>query len=103
MAKMKIMTNGRHLWSRIIGSTICGEFVDSILFYPLAFYGAGMIPNELLPSLVQSQFIAKTLVEVIMTPVTYAVVNFLRRQSRAARAWALDSFRQTYRQTNTGP
>jgi queuosine precursor transporter len=79
MAKMKIMTNGRHLWSRIIGSTICGEFVDSILFYPLAFYGAGMIPNELLPSLVQSQFIAKTLVEVIMTPVTYAVVNFLKR------------------------
>jgi queuosine precursor transporter len=79
MAKMKIMTDGRHLWSRIIGSTICGEFVDSMLFYPLAFYGAGMIPNEMLPSLVQSQFIAKTLVEILMTPVTYAVVNFLKR------------------------
>jgi queuosine precursor transporter len=79
MAKMKVMTEGRHLWARVIGSTICGELVDSLLFYPLAFYGAGMIPNEMLPSLVQSQFVAKTLVEVVMTPVTYAVVNFLKR------------------------
>jgi queuosine precursor transporter len=79
MAKMKIMTNGRHLWARVIGSTIGGELVDSLIFYPLAFYGAGMIPNEMLPSLVQSQFVAKTVVEIVMTPVTYAVIAFLKR------------------------
>jgi queuosine precursor transporter len=79
MAKMKVQTEGRHLWARAIGSTICGELVDSLLFYPLAFYGAGMIPNELLPSLVRSQFIAKTLVEILMVPVTYAVIGFLKR------------------------
>jgi queuosine precursor transporter len=79
MAKMKIKTGGRHLWARVIGSTVCGEAVDSLIFYPLAFYGAGMIPNEMLPSLVQSQFIAKTLVEILMVPVTYAVIRFLKR------------------------
>lgn len=49
LAKMKIMTRGRWLWTRTIGSTIAGEAVDSILFYPLAFYGAGIIPDDRLP------------------------------------------------------
>lgn len=79
LAKMKIWTEGRHLWARTIGSTVCGEAVDSALFYPLAFYNSGIMPNELVFTLVVSQFVAKTLVEVLFTPVTYAVVGFLKR------------------------
>lgn len=79
LAKMKIMTEGRHLWARTIGSTVCGEAVDSALFYPLAFYNSGIMPNELVLTLVVTQFITKTLVEVAMTPVTYKVVGFLKR------------------------
>jgi queuosine precursor transporter len=79
LAKMKIMTAGKHLWARTIGSTIGGEFVDSMLFYPLAFYNSGIMPNDLVWKLVLSQFIVKTLVETFFTPVTYAVVGFLKR------------------------
>jgi queuosine precursor transporter len=79
LAKMKIMTEGRHLWARTIGSTIGGEFIDSMLFYPLAFYNSGIMPNDLVWKLVVSQFIVKTLVETLFTPVTYAVVGFLKR------------------------
>jgi hypothetical protein len=79
LAKMKIATQGRHLWSRTIGSTIFGEGVDSLLFYPLAFYGSGIIPNELIPAVMLTQFIAKVSVEVLFTPVTYAVVGWLKR------------------------
>jgi queuosine precursor transporter len=79
LAKMKIMTAGKHLWARTIGSTVGGEFVDSMLFYPLAFYNSGIMPNELVWKLVVSQFIVKTLVETLFTPVTYAVVGFLKR------------------------
>lgn len=79
LAKMKVWTQGRHLWMRTIGSTICGEGVDSLLFYPLAFWGTGIIPNELIPSLMLAQWVAKTMVEVVLTPVTYKVVGFLKR------------------------
>jgi uncharacterized integral membrane protein (TIGR00697 family) len=79
LAKMKIATAGRWLWTRTIGSTIVGEGVDSALFYPLAFYGSGLIPNELLPKVMLAQFVAKVLVEVLLTPVTYRVVAFLKR------------------------
>ncbi len=79
LAKMKIMTSGRWLWTRTIGSTLFGEGVDSLIFYPLAFYGAGIIPDEKLPSVMVVQFIAKVSVEVVFTPVTYAVVGFLKR------------------------
>ena len=79
LAKMKIWTAGKHLWTRTIGSTIFGEGVDSLLFYPLAFYGTGIIPNELLPKVMLSQFIAKVGVEVLFTPVTYAIVGWLKR------------------------
>jgi len=80
LAKMKIMTEGRWLWTRTIGSTIFGEGVDSLLFYPLAFYGTGIIPNDALPKVMLAQFIAKVGVEVVFTPVTYAVVGFLKRK-----------------------
>ena len=79
LAKMKIWTAGKHLWSRTIGSTIFGEAVDSALFYPLAFYGTGIIPNEALPQVMLAQFVLKTLVEIVFTPVTYLVVGFLKR------------------------
>ena len=48
---MKILTQGRWLWTRTIGSTIFGEAVDSLIFFPLAFYGTGEIANDLLPKL----------------------------------------------------
>jgi queuosine precursor transporter len=79
LAKMKILTQGRHLWSRTIGSTIFGEGVDSLLFYPLAFYGTGIIPNDKLPMVMLAQFLTKVGVEVLFTPVTYAIVGFLKR------------------------
>ena len=79
LAKMKVFTQGRHLWSRTIGSTIFGEAVDSMLFYPLAFYGTGIIPDEALPTVMLAQFAAKVGVEVLFTPVTYAVVGWLKR------------------------
>jgi uncharacterized integral membrane protein (TIGR00697 family) len=79
LAKMKIATRGRHLWSRTIGSTVFGEGVDSLLFYPLAFWGTGIIPNEALPKVMLAQFVAKVAVEVLFTPVTYAIVGWLKR------------------------
>lgn len=79
LAKMKIWTEGRALWMRTIGSTIFGEAVDSTIFYPLAFYNTGIIPNEALPAVMLTQFLTKTLVEVLFTPLTYVVVGFLKR------------------------
>jgi len=82
LAKMKILTNGKWLWTRTIGSTIAGEAVDSVLFYPLAFYGAGIIPDDKLPLVMLAQFIGKVAVEVVFTPVTYLIVGFLKRAER---------------------
>jgi queuosine precursor transporter len=79
LAKMKILTAGRHLWSRTIGSTFVGEAVDSSLFYPLAFYNSGIIPNDKLLAVMLAQFFLKVSVEVVFTPLTYKVVNFLKR------------------------
>ena len=79
LAKMKILTAGKWLWTRTIGSTIFGEAVDSALFYPLAFYGSGIIPDDKLPLVMLSQFAIKVGVEVVFTPLTYKVVNALKR------------------------
>ncbi len=79
LAKMKIWTAGRWLWTRTIGSTIFGEGVDSLLFYPLAFYGSGIIPDDKLLLVMSSQFVAKVGVEVVFTPVTYKIVAALKR------------------------
>jgi uncharacterized integral membrane protein (TIGR00697 family) len=79
LAKMKIRTAGRWLWTRTIGSTVVGEAVDSTLFYPLAFYNSGIIPNDKLPLVMLAQFVTKVAVEVVFTPVTYKVVAFLKR------------------------
>lgn len=79
LAKMKLWTSGKALWTRTIGSTIFGEAVDSAIFYPLAFYNTDIIPNEALPLIMMAQFVTKTMVEVVFTPVTYAVIGFLKR------------------------
>ena len=79
LAKMKIATAGRWLWMRTIGSTIFGEGVDSLLFYPLAFYGTGIIPDDKLPTVMMAQFLFKVSVEILFTPVTYALVGWLKR------------------------
>lgn len=82
LAKMKILTAGKWLWTRTIGSTLVGEAVDSALFYPLAFYGSGIIPDDKLPLVMLAQFIAKVSVEVAFTPVTYQLVGWLKRAER---------------------
>jgi uncharacterized integral membrane protein (TIGR00697 family) len=78
LAKMKIWTEGRWLWTRTIGSTIFGEGVDSLLFYPLAFYGTGIIPDDKLPLVMAAQFFTKVGVEVAFTPLTYKIVAWLK-------------------------
>lgn len=82
LANMKVWTQGRWLWTRTIGSTIVGEGVDSLLFYPLAFYGTGIIPDDKLPLVMLAQFLAKVGVEVVLTPVTYRVVAWLKHAER---------------------
>lgn len=79
LARMKVWSQGRWLWTRTIGSTVAGEAVDSALFYPLAFYGAGIIPDDKLPLVMLAQFVTKVGVEVAFTPVTYKIVGFLKR------------------------
>ena len=80
LAKMKIWTQGRWLWTRTIGSTICGEAVDSGLFYTLAFYG--IWGQQLLFKVMVTQYVLKTAWEVVNTPLTYRVVAFLKRAER---------------------
>jgi len=80
MAKMKIWTDGRRLWMRFWGSTIVGEGVDSLIFYPLAFWGMTDWPLSALGEVMLSQFILKVSWEVLLTPVTYAVVGWLKRK-----------------------
>jgi len=79
LAKMKLATRGKWLWTRTIGSTIAGEGVDSLLFYPLAFYGSGLFPDDRLPQIMLVQFLSKVGVEVLFTPITYKVVAWLKR------------------------
>ena len=79
LAKMKLWMAGRRLWMRTIGSTLFGEGVDSLLFYPLAFWGTGIIPDEQLPAVMLAQFVAKVGVEVAFTPLTYRIVAWLKR------------------------
>jgi len=78
LAKMKILTSGRFLWMRTIGSTATGELVDSSLFYLLAFYGIWPL-NEVL-AVAASQYLLKTAWEVLATPLTYWAVGFLKRK-----------------------
>ena len=80
LAKMKIWTRGRWLWTRIIGSTVCGEAVDTALFYTIAFYG--VLDQQLLLKVMTAQYVLKTGWEIVNTPVTYRIVAFLKRAER---------------------
>jgi uncharacterized integral membrane protein (TIGR00697 family) len=80
MAKMKIWSEGRNLWMRFWGSTIVGEGADSLIFYPLAFYGMADWPVSALGQVMVSQFILKVSWEVLLTPATYALVGWLKRK-----------------------
>jgi uncharacterized integral membrane protein (TIGR00697 family) len=77
LAKMKVKTSGRHLWARTIGSTIVGEAVDSLVFYPVAFLGVWQ--NSLVMQVMISNYLIKVLWEAVVTPVTYQVVGFLKK------------------------
>ena len=78
LAKMKVFTTGRFLWMRTIGSTIAGEAADSLIFYPVAFYG--FWPNDLLITVMITNYVIKVSWEVIATPITYKVIGFLKRK-----------------------
>ena len=78
LAKMKVLSQGKRMSFRFVASTIAGEAVDSALFYPLAFWNSGIMPNDLVMTLVISQFITKTLVEVAFLPLTVRIVNALK-------------------------
>jgi queuosine precursor transporter len=77
LAKLKIITAGKHLWMRTIGSTIVGEAVDSTIFYPLALYG--MMDNATLVTIMITNYVVKVMWEVLATPLTYRVVAWFKR------------------------
>ena len=78
LARMKIWTEGKLLWTRTIGSTVVGQGVDSLLFYPLAF--VGVFETETVITLMFTQWVLKVAWEALLTPVTYAVVGWLKRK-----------------------
>ncbi len=77
LAKMKLFTAGKYLWMRTIGSTFAGEAVDSLIFYPIAFLGTW--PTEQVVAVMIGNYFLKVLWEVVATPLTYQIVNFLKR------------------------
>lgn len=80
LAKMKVLTKGKWLWLRTISSTLIGELVDSFLFIIIAFFG--ILPNSLLITLIISNYIFKTVIEILFTPLTYKAVNFLKKREQ---------------------
>jgi len=78
MAKMKIATRGRWLWTRTIGSTLVGEGLDSLVFMTIAFVGE--IPAAGLVSAIVTQWLAKSVYEAAVTPLTYVLVKFLKKR-----------------------
>jgi uncharacterized integral membrane protein (TIGR00697 family) len=77
MARLKIATSGRWLWTRTIGSTLVGQFIDTLLFVVIAFLG--VLPNDLLAAVIVSNYLFKCGLEALATPLTYRVVNGLKR------------------------
>lgn len=78
MARMKVWTQGKALWSRTIGSTVVGQGVDSLIFYPLAFWGVWETSAVL--TVMITNWLLKVLWEAVLTPVTYAIVGWLKRR-----------------------
>jgi len=81
LAKMKILTAGKALWTRTIGSTVFGQAMDSLLFYPIAFLG--IWSNEQVLTVMGTNWLLKVLWEAVLTPVTYLVVGWLKRREGA--------------------
>jgi uncharacterized PurR-regulated membrane protein YhhQ (DUF165 family) len=79
LAKMKIWTNGRHLWARTIGSTLVGELVDSFIFLNVAFLGQPAWPIDKIMMVLVANYLFKVGNEVLMTPLTYLIVGFLKK------------------------
>lgn len=77
LAKMKVLTGGRWLWTRTIGSTIIGQGVDSLIFYPVAFLGTW--PNDLVVKVMITNYLLKVGVEILTTPLTYVVVDRVKK------------------------
>lgn len=77
LARMKVITQGKYLWTRTIGSTLVGQLADSGIFITLAFIGT--IPTAALTQLILAQWLVKSAYEALVTPLTYAVVNYLKR------------------------
>ena len=80
LAKMKIVTSGKHLWTRLIGSTLLGQLADSGIFITLAFYGT--IPTAILGKIILAQWIIKSVYEALATPFTYLIVGFLKKTEK---------------------
>jgi uncharacterized integral membrane protein (TIGR00697 family) len=78
LARLKVATEGRHLWMRTIGSTFVGQGIDSLIFYPLAFWGVWS--GEVLLTVLLTQWALKVAWEVMLTPATYAAVGWLKRR-----------------------
>jgi uncharacterized integral membrane protein (TIGR00697 family) len=94
MAKLKTITQGKWLWSRTISSTVIGEAVDTIVFCAIAFFGT--MPMDILWAIVLSNYVFKVGVEVLFTPLTYVVINALKRSEGVDaddRATNLNPFR----------
>ncbi len=79
LARMKVWTSGRGFGGRAVTSTVAGEAVDSALFYPLAFWGTGIIPDDKLPMVMLAQFVTKVGVEIVFLPITYRIVAALKK------------------------
>jgi uncharacterized integral membrane protein (TIGR00697 family) len=80
LAKMKIATSGKHLWSRLIGSTLLGQLADSAIFITLAFYAT--IPAAIIGQIIVTQWLIKSAYEALATPFTYMIVNFLKKTEK---------------------
>lgn len=78
LSRIKILTEGRFLWLRTIGSTLVGEGVDTVLFITLAFWG--LVPSGVLGQMILFQYVFKVAYEIVVTPLTYALVGWLKRK-----------------------
>ncbi|RUT12935.1 transporter [Chroococcidiopsis cubana SAG 39.79] len=80
LAKLKILTRGKWLWTRTIGSTLVGQVLDTVIFILIAFFG--IVPNSVIWALIVSNYLFKCGIEILFTPMTYMVTNWLKRQEQ---------------------
>ena len=80
LSKMKVALDGKHLWARTIGSTVVGQFLDSMLFVAIAFLG--LYPFGILAAMAFSNYLFKTVIEVVFTPLTYLVIGYVKKEEQ---------------------